>query len=239
MILRLFVGVFCASVLAACSSSGGYPENPIGKNSDVSNLTYYFSIEALKEFDSKRTEALRNEIIYGRIAAYDAEFSDFQINVNKERLLTDATADSAVAIMGGVGSAIASNATKTALLAATSAVTGVQGAVDKDIFYNQAMPAIFAYMASNRKAILARIEAGTVKSLEAYPLTQGIADTLEYRDAGSIPGALIAITQQTGPAKKAADDAYAIAEDRKLQILAARHNMLYDPKSRTFTPIKK
>ena len=38
--------------------------------------------------------------------------------------------------MGGVGSAVASAATKTALLAATTATTGVKGAVDKDIFYS-------------------------------------------------------------------------------------------------------
>lgn len=189
--------------VAGCAATGGYPDNPVDVATDLAPLKGYFDANLIAAYQSMtpgdaRRLALRNEIIYGRVAAYDVEFAEFQKRLNRERMIPDATGDIAIAVMGGVGSAVASAATKTALLAATTATTGAKGAIDKDIFYSQTMSVLFAEMAANRATVLMNIDASTSRSDVAYPLTRGLIDTTAYRDAGSIPGALAGISHDAG-----------------------------------------
>jgi hypothetical protein len=193
----------CVLSVAGCAATGGYPDNPVDAATDLAPLKSYFDSSQIAAYqgmtpgDPKRV-ALRNEIIYGRVAAYDLEFIEFQKRLNRERSIPDATGDIAIAVMGGVGAAVASPATKTALLAATTATTGTMGAIDKDIFYSQTMSVLFAEMSANRATVLMNIDANTTRSDTAYPLTRGLIDTSAYRDAGSIPGALAGIAHDAG-----------------------------------------
>jgi hypothetical protein len=193
----------CVLSVAGCAATGGYPDNPVDAATDLAPLKSYFDANLIASYQTMtpgdpRRLALRNEIIYGRVAAYDIQFAEFQQRLNRERSIPDATGDIAIAVMGGVGSAVASTATKTALLAATTATTGAKGAIDKDIFYSQTMSVLFAEMSANRATALAIIDAGTNLSDTAYPLTRGLIDTVAYRDAGSIPGALAGIAHDAG-----------------------------------------
>lgn len=201
--MRAFSLICCVLSAAGCAATGGYPDNPVDVATDLAPLKGYFDAGAIAAYHNMSPSdpgraALRNEIIYGRVAAYDVEFTDFQQKLNRERLIPDATGDIAIAVMGGVGSAVASAATKTALLAATTATTGVKGAIDKDIFYSQTMSVLFAEMAANRANVLATIDQGTSRSDTAYPLTRGLIDAAAYRDAGSLPGALAGISHDAG-----------------------------------------
>ena len=69
----------------------GYPDNPVDVTTDLA-LKGYFDASAIAAYhnmlpgDPARA-ALRNEIIYGRVAAYDVEFTDFQQKLNRERLI--------------------------------------------------------------------------------------------------------------------------------------------------------
>ncbi len=219
---RAFALICCVLSVAGCAATGGYPDNPVDVTTDLAPLKGYFDASAIAAYhnmlpgDPARA-ALRNEIIYGRVAAYDVEFTDFQQKLNRERLIPDATGDIAIAVMGGVGSAVASAATKTALLAATTATTGVKGAVDKDIFYSQTMSVLFAEMAANRATVLASIDKGTALPDAAYPLTRGLIDTAAYRDAGSIPGALSGISHDAGVKHDTAKATILKTQDAKLR----------------------
>lgn len=202
MLFRLLFPLIVLS-LTGCAATGGYPDNPVDLATDLAPLKAYFDANEIAAYQAMapndpRRLPLRNEIIYGRVAAYDVEFTEFQQRLNRERLIPDAAADTAVAVMGGAGAALSSAATKTALLAATSAVTGAKGAIDKDIFYSQTMSVLFAEMAANRASVLAAIDKGTALPDASYPLTRGLIDTASYRDAGSIPGALDGIAHDAG-----------------------------------------
>jgi hypothetical protein len=206
-----------------CAATNGYPDNPIDAAADLAPLKAYFDanlIAAYQAMDSTdpRRVPLRNEIIYGRVAAYDVEFAEFQQRLNRERLFPDAAADTAVAIMGGVGTAVGGVAAKNALLGATSAVTGAKGAIDKDVFYSQTMTVLFAEMSANRATVLATIDKGTGMSDANYPLTRGLIDTTSYREAGSIPGALAGISHDAGTKTGAAKTEIAKVQSRKLGI---------------------
>ncbi len=210
MIGRFVAAVCAALALGGCAISGGYPEAPVSVASDLGPLkAAYFGDAPFARYAAAAPAdkmAIRNEIIYGRIAAYDAEFAQFQIDINRERVLGDGTADAIIAGTSAAATGFSAKATKTALTAVTSTVTGVKGAYDKDLFVDQAMASIFSLMASNRASILATIEANSTLDIVAYPLTKGLADAATYRDAGSIPGALAAIAEATGPKKKDAQN---------------------------------
>lgn len=209
-------------VLTSCAATSGYPTDPVDANTQLSSLRPYFDSEEINKYqnstDPTVRKMLRNEIIYGRVAAYDVEFANFQAHLNQERILPDSAADAAIAIMGGAGAALTDKAVKSALLGATSAVSGVKGAVDKDVFYHEAMTALFAQMSANRAAVLADIDKGTLLSDAAYPLTRGLIDTDAYREAGSIPGALAGIAHDAGKKQQAAKAQISGIENARLAI---------------------
>jgi hypothetical protein len=221
MFARTFCVVFTLA-LGGCAFSGGYPQSPVNVNTDLDPLKVYFGPQVFTEYanalDEATRMAFRNEVIFGRIAAYDAEFSQFQIDINREQSLTDATGDSIVAVAAAAGTGFSAKATKTAMNGISGAVTGIKGAVDKDIFFSQAMGSLYSYMDTNRKSILADIVTGTAQSTTAYPLTKGIADTMKYRDAGSIPNALAAVAEQTKQPQKDATQKLTSANFTAMQV---------------------
>jgi hypothetical protein len=208
---------------SGCAASNGYPDNPIDAAADLAPLKAYFdanliaSYQAMAANDPMRV-SVRNQIIYGRVAAYDVEFAEFQQRLNRERLFPDAAADTAVAVMGGVGTAVGGIAAKNALLGATSAVTGAKGAIDKDVFYSQTMTVLFAEMSANRATVLASIDKSTLLSDAAYPLTRGLIDTTSYREAGSIPGALSGISHDAGTKTDSAKKDMTNTQNKKLGV---------------------
>ena len=199
--------VLLAIACAGCAASGGYPDYPVNVEVDQAVLRYYFEPSTIQLYLSAPAGgrgAIRNEIIYGRIAAYDIEYAKFQQDISRERSLTDTTGDITALVLNALGASLVSNATKTALAASSAAVTGSKLAIDRNIFYERTMPALFAQMDANRAEALVRIEGGTTLPDSQYPLTKAFVDLNAYREAGSLPGALSAITHAAGLKKEAA-----------------------------------
>src|SRR5580704_12486429 len=90
--------VAVAIALSGCASSGGFPDNPVDASTDLEPLKAYFAYGDATKIKTYmdmpvdnpigvigKRAALRNEIAYGRIAAYDIEFAKFQQAINRER----------------------------------------------------------------------------------------------------------------------------------------------------------
>jgi len=99
--------------------------------------------------------------------------------------------------LGTTGALVTGGASKV-LSAASAAVTGIKGSIDKKLFFEQTMPALFAQMLAKRKAVLVNIRSGLTRSTSLYPLHQGLADLEEYRYAGTIPGAISSVVEAAG-----------------------------------------
>jgi hypothetical protein len=167
----------------------------------LSALRIYFYPEKIAQYLATpvgNRDRLRNEIIYGRVAAYDIEYAKFQQDINTERTLTDTTGDLTVLVLSALGASLASTATKTALAASVTAVTGARASIDKNFFYDRTLPALFAQMDANRAAALLNIERCTMVHDDTCPLTKAMIYLNAYREAGSIPGAVSGITQSAG-----------------------------------------
>ena len=205
MCWRNLLIVALAQSAVACSSVSGYPDNPTNVASDLTALNAYFDPKEIIAYSaipiSPAREAKRNEIIYGRMAAYDIEFAKFQQDINAERGLTDTVGDLTTLTLTALGATLASSATKTAVSAAATAVNGGKASIDKNVFYDKTLPVLFSQMDANRTTIRLAIETGMVQGDVKYPLTKGLADLTAYRDAGSIPGAVSAISISSGQQK--------------------------------------
>jgi len=194
--------------LVSCASTKGFPDRVVSVDEELTYLRPYFQkVEVDKYYTANNDDArkrIRDDIINSRIAGIDIEFSQFQQGLHELGVSLNVGTDAVMLGLGAAG-ALASGGTSQVLSAASAAVTGLKGSIDKNAFYEQAMPALFAKMIAKRKAVLVNIRTGLLQPTSLYPLQQGIADLEEYRYAGTIPGAISAVVQTAGAESAKAD----------------------------------
>ena len=188
--------------LVSCASYKGFPDRVINTDTELGYLKDYFLPKKVDEYnkagvDEAKRQRIRNEIINGRLAAIDIQFSLFQKNLHEDGLNLNIGSDAIVLGLGAAG-ALASGGTSQVLSATSAAVTGLNGSINKNAFYEQTMPALFAQMIAQRKKVLAKIRTGLASNSSDYPLQQGFVDIEDYQYAGSIPGSLATIVEDAG-----------------------------------------
>jgi hypothetical protein len=197
------------ALLAGCASLKAYPDRSGNMSTELQQLDQYFAATVLQTYASKTTDAekktYRDEVVAGRIRAIDLHFGAFQQAVFREGVDTNIVTDliilglgAATATTGGVG-------LKAALGATTTGVAGARTSIDKNLYFEKTMPALVAQMIASRKTVLVRIQEGLDKNVALYPLFQALIDLEDYYNAGSIPGAIAAVTEQAGATAKNAD----------------------------------
>lgn len=195
--LRTSACIIILNCVSGCASLTGYPVDPINSDAELAALRGFNGSEQVALYfqtDPSRRQALRDLIVYARLAAYDIEFQNFQADLNKEANLGNLAGDFAVLTLTGLGATTGGAATKAALAAAATGVTGARLAINKDLFFSQALPAVLAQMAASRAERRAEIERGLALPDGVYPLPAALLDLNKYRDAGSIPTALSILT---------------------------------------------
>jgi hypothetical protein len=85
--------------------------------------------------------------------------------------------------------------TKAALNVASGAVTGAEGAISKELYYQRTLPALISQMEANRTNAKVSILTGVKQPDSAYPLVQAYADLEILKAAGGIPLAISNVTQ--------------------------------------------
>jgi hypothetical protein len=227
-IIRKAIWGIASLLLASCASYRGFPDRVMEPEKELGNLEIYFSPKKVAKYEESSEDdvrrRIRNEIINGRIAAIDLQFYLFQKKLREEGLNLNVGTDAIILGLGAAG-ALVSGGTSQVLSATSAAVAGLHGSIDKNAFYEQAMPALFAQMIAQRKKVLVRIRAGLVRSTSDYPLQQGFADLEDYQYAGSIPGAIATIVDDAGEksaqASKSLDKTFHFASDPVTQSLDA------------------
>jgi hypothetical protein len=194
-----------AAGVAGCASLSGYPSDPVHSDAELAMYSAYENA-AVEAYFRAQTESdrrrLRDRIVYTRLAAYDVEFQTFTEKLNKESGLGNLSGDFALLILNGIGATTGGAATKAAMNAASAGVTGARAAVDRDVFYNQALPAVQTQMSTSRNAQLVVIqEALRTQSDADYPLPRAVIDLNKYREAGSLPFAISALSINAGVQK--------------------------------------
>jgi hypothetical protein len=180
----------------------GYPQRLDTADQFIAEIGPYASptivFQYNAELDLGRRTILRNDIITARLYAVDANFNQFVRELTTQQNLGAVAADWTAIALAGAGSVTGSASTKAVLAAITGSVIGAKAAVDKDVFYNKAIPTLVTTMEGQRKLVLVRIYAGLQKSAAEYPLFQALADVDNYYAAGTVNGALVGLTTAAG-----------------------------------------
>ncbi len=154
-------------------------------------------------------KAFRDEVINGRIYVIDYYYSKFRNDVRggakpNTNLVTD------IAVLG-LDAADAINPAKRAkdiLLAISGGLTGPESSVDKDNFYEEAVPALVSTMDSLRLERLVLIRQRMTYGTQGdnpYTLGAALIDVNNYFQAGTLSGAIRGITNSSGVAANEAE----------------------------------
>jgi hypothetical protein len=221
---RVSVVLVCLPILSACAIIEGYPANPDNNTATLTALqdTYFGpksedKYNGIQQTDPNYATLRRNardEVILGRIHAYDIEFSSFQRALTGYDSMISIGTDLTALALNGLGATNGNKAMKTAFAAASGGVIGAQGVIDKDMFYQKTVPALIAQMEANRAKTKLAIFTGLRQADADYPLGRADSDLADLNDAGSIPNAISNVIQQSTDQKNATQN-----EIKTLQVL--------------------
>lgn len=203
------IGFFILALsLVGCASITGYPERAANQADELSSLTPYFSPSVITTYDSKTDSEkidYRDEVVHARIRAININYNSFLNRLSSESKSLTIGTDSAVLLLGGAG-AVSTVSSTQAILSATSAfITGTKASFDKNAFYDSTVVALVSQMNASRKEILARIYSGLELNHKKYSLMKALIDVEDYFQAGTILGALNAVSESSGEQKAKAD----------------------------------
>lgn len=203
------------SALTACDSFRG-AQQPIDAPStmvasaqrfspDEAIVAFYASDDAARKTLTRRQ--YRDQVVTLRLLAIDARYQAFVQELRGARAGVGLGADLITLVLGGLGTFVAGDTTKSVLAAGTAVVAGSRASFDKNLFYDQTLPAIVAQMDAERNKQLLVIRTGLSKAEDAYSLPDALFDLSQLERLGSIETAIKRITESaTAQAKKTSDD---------------------------------
>ncbi|MAG55126.1 MAG: hypothetical protein CMJ83_02435 [Planctomycetes bacterium] len=218
-----------ALVLCGCQAAlDGYPDSSHDAPTELAALGNYYSPKWIKEnyYDTGPDAAKRNEILNGRIRAIDIHFNAFRQDLHRQGLRLNIGIEWAVLGINAAGTFVGGSSTKAILHAIATGLQGGKATFDKHAFFDEAMPAVLAKMTSRRKEVLVSLRTRMGTNLASYSLHEGLIDIEDYYTAGTIPGALIDITETSGQKAKA-------AEAKMEVVFELRGQAVIDTQSRT------
>ena len=198
-LMLLLVTAGLSLLTTGCASYRAYPRRAASESKELPHLVHYFTEDVMAKYAaSPDKSAYRTEVVMGRLRAMDLLFLQFERAINQEKNGTQIATDWAVLGLSGAGATAGGATTKAILAAISGGLTGAKLSVDDALFYKQAMPVLLQAMQASRKSILVDIRKGLKTSQEDYHLMQALNDVDRYYEAGTLPGAMIAINSQTG-----------------------------------------
>jgi len=197
----LRIGIIAASsgLLSACDSVQGYPQDPENSSAVIASLSSYFDLTWDEKYnlstDTDARRRYRDVIVLSHMRAYDIEFDNFERSLYGQGNSIAVAGSVATITMGAVGGVAGAAVTKAALNSASAAVTGAEGAISKELYYQRTLPALISQMEANRANVKLNILAGIKQTDSQYPLVQAYADLESLKAAGGIPLAISNVTQ--------------------------------------------
>ncbi|MEA3034000.1 MAG: hypothetical protein QOH86_2016 [Sphingomonadales bacterium] len=145
----------------------------------------------------------RNMVVEAYMKVMDLRYEEFTTALSSERRQADFGLDLAVLAFTGWAS-VAKASIVNNLSAVAAGFAGTRGLVDKDLYFDKAMPALIAAMDADRFRARAEIETKLKLSAGDYPLETAFGDLLGYEVASTLNGAVTRITEEATQDRKQA-----------------------------------
>ncbi len=213
-------------MLPACDSFRGAQQPIDAPATVVASATRFSPDEAIVTFYSASDVArngltrrqYRDQIVTLRLLAIDARYQAFVQELRGARAGIGLGADLVTLVLGGLGTFVTGGNTQAVLAAGTAVVAGARTSFDKNLFYDQTLPAIVAQMDAERNKQLLVIRTGLSKADDVYALPDALFDLSQLERLGSIETAIKRITESaTAQAKKTSEELQTFTISRSLE----------------------
>jgi len=206
LLLRLLAAAVAAAALQGCASFRGAPLLDPKQTLQSSDPLYDGYVKKFfAEETAERRMAIRDEFITVRMGQIDRAHGDYKKALHSQRSSTAVGLDAVLLTLAAVAATVSDAGTSVGAAALTGVFVGSRASVDKNVFFDQALPAIFSQMDARRDVFRGRLFAGMLLSDTTYRLADADSDLSQYQEAGTVYGAVAAITSQAGQAKAQAE----------------------------------
>jgi hypothetical protein len=191
-----------ALVANGCSTIQGFPDPRPITDAKFPDAGYQLGPDGIRQYneatDPQIKKTFRNEIIDAQMAAIDAKFADFERDIYKEGVGWGVGTDWAVLALTAAAAIVHPVDTKTALAALSTAFVGAKASFDKTALFDKTLPALLAQMVAQRETLRAIIRQNEDLPVDKYTLSAALSELHKFEFAGSMPGAIVSITQDAG-----------------------------------------
>lgn len=190
------------------------PRDPFSVDRDIQELSAGFKMSTSIEgyYSGGETREKRNKFLAGRIALYDLEYLRFTSQFRISRAEEATIFDGLLIGLTFATTVLAGEHTKEILGAGATAMAGWRASYERNYYEDKTSVALLASMNAERRDALIPLMEGSRQSLADYPFEQAVADLNQYRAAGSMDAALMAVLRVA-----AAKEASANAEIQRLR----------------------
>jgi hypothetical protein len=213
-IMRVLAACAAMTLCAACDSFRGAQEPLEPPATQVASIARNFPVEGtIDAFYSPNPNArgglsqqdYRDKVVALRLIAIDARYQAFVQELRGARAGVGLGADIATLVLGGVGTFVGGTTAKSVLAAATAVIAGSRVSFDKNLFYDQTLPALLAQMDAERMTQLLVIRKGLAKPVALYTLPDALVDLGLLERLGSVETAIKRITETATTKAKTAE----------------------------------
>lgn len=202
--------------LAACASIEGSQRPILGVratsqlvegNYPIGAVLYNFGHPDDVKRDGLSKREYRDMVVGIYMSAIDARYHEFRTNLSSESKRAALGLDVAVIGLTGLAS-VAKQSIVNEVSAVAGGVAGTRAAIDKNLYFDKALPALIAAMETERLKVGAQILRNLERNTNQYPLALAIGDLNRYEMAGSLDLAIQTVTSQAADQRKKAESDY-------------------------------
>lgn len=197
-----FAALGLGLALSACSSIDGAPSRAVDLDTELESLRAGFGPATIAAYNAAvdnptERRTWRDEIINSRISFADLSFNAFRRAIRREGISTNVGRDMITIGLGAAG-ALSTGGMSQILSAVSGGVVGATESINRNMFFDQTMPALINAMEASRKVVLARLVLGMDQPDAQYSLSAARIELENYFQAGTLDGAISSIEQASG-----------------------------------------
>lgn len=204
--------------LAGCAAINGMQE-PLTAN-DAATIQVVCPTPAQRATSDAMPDGVgkrnyRDGVIADCVKMIDGKYADFKMRLHKDAVISNLSTDLLALGLSGAAS-LTTGVTANQFAEGATVVTGARTAINKDVFYEQTLPAVEAEMDANRGKILTNI-INSQKSDgdgKTYTLAAAGIDLDAYENAGNLYAAIAGITQTANTSAQQATQTIATAQKK-------------------------
>lgn len=199
--LRRFICVTAAATLSACLGgclpSLSEPDRLYPPHIEVDAIRNEISVPDFRYFaglNDAQKVIYRNAIIDARMYAIDLNYYAYEANLTRERQEADFAAATSNIALTATSVLVGPVQTKDILTGVAGAVTGVNSSYGDKVLLNKTIQVLEVQMRAERDRIATKIYKAMRLSAAQYTLGMAMSDLEDYYRAGTVPGALIDVS---------------------------------------------